>query len=205
MGSNQKGSRGEVESGSDALLSAVEGAALAEPYGDDAEPALPYPLRRPGPDVRVEVWIVSEDAEVGVPMRVSINALVACPTCGGDGALPGSGRVPCQECSGSGAGAAAETASVRGVVARQEPCVRCGGYGLITPHPCPECAGEGRIPKRRDLAVQIPAGATDHSYVRMQGAGPVGPHRGAAGDVYVEVRVKTPRRSLLDRLRSRRD
>jgi molecular chaperone DnaJ len=206
VSSPERGSRGEeFQFDPEAVLGAVEGAARQEPYGDGAEIGLPYPLRRSGPDMRIQITVVPSDAELGVTRRLSLRTQSPCAMCRGEGTLPGSGRTSCAACAGSGAGPEAEVPSVLGALTGPEPCPDCEGYGLVTPHPCPECGGDGRVAARRQVALQLPAGVGDRALVRLVGEGPAGYHRGPAGDLYVEVRVRaSPWRRLRRWARDRR-
>jgi molecular chaperone DnaJ len=69
-------------------------------------------------------------------------------------------------------------------------CGRCGGVGSVVEHPCPTCAGDGRVRARRTLSVKIPAGVEDGMRIRLTGEGEVGPGGGPPGDLYVEVHEK---------------
>ncbi len=57
----------------------------------------------------------------------------------------------------------------------------------MIPHPCPTCAGDGRVRTRRSLTVKIPAGVEDGMRIRLAQQGEVGPGGGTAGDLYVEI------------------
>ena len=63
--------------------------------------------------------------------------------------------------------------------------------GLNTPvsHPCPACDGRGAARIIDKVQVNIPAGVDDGDRVRLPGRGEAGHMGGAAGDLYVEVRV----------------
>ena len=56
-------------------------------------------------------------------------------------------------------------------------------------HPCERCEGAGRVLEERALDVTIPPGIHDGQRIRLSGEGHAG-RGGAAGDVYVLVRVK---------------
>jgi molecular chaperone DnaJ len=74
-----------------------------------------------------------------------------------------------------------------GQVVTARPCPVCRGVGEVIPHPCAQCAGDGRVRSRRTVTVQVPAGVGDGMRIRMAGQGEVGPGGGPAGDLYVEV------------------
>ena len=67
---------------------------------------------------------------------------------------------------------------------------RCQGFGEVITDPCNHCAGDGRVKKRRDITVNIPAGINDGMRIRMASQGEVGHGGGPAGDLYVEVHTE---------------
>ena len=62
--------------------------------------------------------------------------------------------------------------------------------GEVIASPCERCRGEGRLIEERTYQVDVPAGVDNGSTLRLTGRGAVGPRRGAAGDLYVHVRVR---------------
>ena len=63
----------------------------------------------------------------------------------------------------------------------------CQGFGTVIPHPCPECAGDGRVRTRRTLTVKMPPGVDTGTRIQLAGEGEVGPGGGPAGDLFVEI------------------
>jgi molecular chaperone DnaJ len=70
------------------------------------------------------------------------------------------------------------------------PCPRCGGLGEVITTPCAKCRGEGRITIDKSYTVDVPAGVVDGSTLRLTRRGAAGPRGGAAGDLYVHLRVQ---------------
>jgi molecular chaperone DnaJ len=56
--------------------------------------------------------------------------------------------------------------------------------------PCPQCDGEGRILKRRQLSISIPAGVDEGTRIRVAGEGEAGVRGAANGDLYLFVHLK---------------
>ncbi len=80
--------------------------------------------------------------------------------------------------------------SVRSVSVRHGvPCQQCGGTGGQARRPCPACGGTGQAAKTETWQVKIPAGVTDGQRLRIAGRGDAGVGRGAAGDLYLRVRL----------------
>ena len=56
---------------------------------------------------------------------------------------------------------------------------------------CPECHGNGRTKKKDKIKIPIPAGIDDGIRLKMPGHGDAGVNGGPAGDLYVNVRVRS--------------
>jgi molecular chaperone DnaJ len=78
----------------------------------------------------------------------------------------------------------------RGHMIFSRPCGDCGGTGKLSRRPCSRCEGEGRAIASEWLEVQIPAGVSDGSQVRLPGAGNVGRRGGPPGDFVLTVEVE---------------
>ncbi|MEI6390909.1 MAG: J domain-containing protein [Verrucomicrobiota bacterium] len=80
--------------------------------------------------------------------------------------------------------------SVRSVSVRQGvPCDHCGGTGQRARHVCTACGGTGHAAKTETHQVKIPAGVTEGQRLRVAGRGESGAGGGAAGDLYLRVRL----------------
>ena len=124
---------------------------------------------------------------------VSVRTAVACDDCEATGAAPGSAPTTCPECNGAGQVRRVRQ-SILGQMVTAGPCGRCGGSGSVVASPCPTCGGEGRTLAERDYTVDVPAGVDTGATLRLGGRGAVGPRGGAAGDLYVHVRVTADER-----------
>jgi molecular chaperone DnaJ len=145
--------------------------------------------RARGADVVAEVEIELVEAAQGVKRKVPFSVAVACPTCQGSGAAPGTSVVACKTCGGAGR-LQSVSRTVFGEFVRAQPCPDCGGAGRVPEQTCPECDGAGRVLDERALDVDIPAGIHDGQRIRISGEGHAGALGGRAGDVYVLVHVK---------------
>jgi curved DNA-binding protein len=80
--------------------------------------------------------------------------------------------------------------SVRSVSVRHGvPCEHCGGTGQRARHVCNVCGGTGQVAKTETYQVKIPAGVAEGQRLRVAGRGEVGQAGGAAGDLYLRVRL----------------
>jgi molecular chaperone DnaJ len=141
-----------------------------------------------GADVLAELTIDLEEAARGVVRPVPVPIDVACETCRGSGAAPGTSSEPCARCGGAGR-LQSVSASVFGQFVRTQSCPDCGGSGQVLSTPCADCRGSGLTTEERTLEVEVPPGIHDGQRIRLSGEGHAGALGGRAGDVYVLVRI----------------
>lgn len=150
-----------------------------------------------GADVLAEVEVELVEAADGVHRTVPFPVVVGCSACGGTGAAPGTAPTTCPRCGGLGR-LQSVSSSVFGQFVRTQGCPRCEGSGRIVETPCEECTGSGRVTEQRELEVDIPPGIHDGQRIRLSGEGHAGILGGRAGDVYVQVHVRTDPRFVRD-------
>jgi molecular chaperone DnaJ len=138
-----------------------------------------------GRDLETEVTISFEQAVEGTQVSIAVPTSVACPTCHGSGAKPGTTPKICPVCNGRGV----ETEG-QGLFSISQPCSRCGGAGTVIEDPCPTCGGSGAKRQVKRYRANIPAGVRDGSRVRLAGKGEPGPADGPPGDLDVITRVQ---------------
>jgi len=148
------------------------------------EPAGP----RRGDDVDAELHLTFGDAVNGVTTAVNITSDVACATCAGTGAAPGTAPVICASCGGRGV-----INDNQGLFSFSQPCRACGGTGMRVETPCRTCRGRGVERRARQVKVRIPAGVEDGQRIRIKGRGGVGANGGPPGDLYVVVHTERHR------------
>ncbi len=141
------------------------------------------PMR--GRDVEAEVVLEFRNAVNGTTLPLTLRAPGVCDMCHGNGAKPGTRPRVCPVCAGSGV-----TTSNQGSFSFAEPCRNCQGVGEIVDEKCPECHGTGGVTKVRTLNVRIPPGVADGQRIRLAGRGEPGERGGAAGDLYVLIKVR---------------
>ena len=150
-----------------------------------------------GADLLAEVEVELVEAAEGVRRSVPFPVVVGCDTCAGTGAAPGTAPTTCPTCEGLGRLQSVSN-SVFGQVVRTQGCPRCGGSGQVVETPCEDCTGAGRVTVERELEVDIPPGIHDGQRIRLSGEGHAGALGGRAGDVYVQVHVRTDPRFVRD-------
>jgi molecular chaperone DnaJ len=138
-----------------------------------------------GQDLRYDLEITLEQAYAGAEVEVKVPAAMACETCKGSGASPGTSPTTCGSCGGAG-----RVRRSQGFFQLETACPRCGGAGRLILDPCRACAGHGQVRRERLLQVRIPAGVDDGSRIRLAGEGDTGARGGPRGDLYIFVSVK---------------
>lgn len=142
-----------------------------------------------GDDLRYDVDITLEEASTGVERVLRISRMKTCEKCQGSGAKAGTSPKTCPQCGGSGQVRRSQQ-TILGSFSTTATCNMCKGYGYIITDPCDACSGAGRTRATTENTVQIPAGVETGMRIRLRGQGDAGAHGGAAGDLYVVIRVK---------------
>jgi len=158
-------------------------------FGDDIFGVAARPRSARGADVGAEVEIELAEAATGVTREVPFPVTVACATCGGSGAEPGTEPVSCPTCGGRGH-LQQVSRTVFGEFVRSQTCPGCNGAGQVVERPCLDCEGSGRTVEERTLEVEVPPGIHHGQQIRISGEGHAGVLGGRAGDVYVQVSIK---------------
>jgi len=142
-----------------------------------------------GADMEVSLEIDFRQAVFGSSQEVKLRVPVACSTCEGSGARPGTTAVTCPQCGGSGEVRRVRQ-SILGQMVTSTPCNRCGGLGEEIQSHCPDCHGDGRRTEERAYTVEVPGGVDHGSTLKITGRGAAGPRGGRPGDLYVHIRVR---------------
>ena len=144
------------------------------------------PRRGParGADLRYDMQISLEEAFAGKQAEVDVEVAVACATCSGSGAKPGTQLKRCGTCAGHG-----KVRAQQGFFMVERMCPSCGGRGEVIADPCGSCHGEGRVDRRKTLSVNIPPGVDEGTRIRLAGEGEAGPRGLPPGDLYIFLHV----------------
>ena len=150
--------------------------------------------RRNGPqrgdDVGARVTLTFEEAVFGCKKDVSYNRLHKCPACNGTGAETGTSAETCPDCRG--AGQRIVNQRMGGMTFQTKTaCDKCRGTGKFIKSPCQKCRGTGLERENRKLTVNIPAGIDDGERIALRGQGCEGKNGGPAGDLIIEVSVRS--------------
>jgi molecular chaperone DnaJ len=141
-----------------------------------------------GSDVLVRVEVDLLGAAFGTDAEVTFGTKNTCEVCSGTGAEEGHGQTTCPECGGAGSVRVARR-SLFGTMMTVGTCPSCRGEGVLVTNQCPACSGMGAVDGERTMTVEVPAGVTSGTRLRISGRGQSGGRYGPPGDLYVEVMV----------------
>ncbi len=141
-----------------------------------------------GRDVLVRVSIELSEAAFGTQSEVAFTTNSTCDTCDGSGAQPGTSPVRCSTCAGTGA-VRVTRRGLLGPMLQVMACEVCSGTGEVIADLCPDCRGFGVTPAQRTVTIEVPAGVSSGTRLRLNGEGEAAPRRGRPGDLFVEIEV----------------
>ena len=138
---------------------------------------------RPGTDLEYQVSVDFWSAVRGGVAKLEIQRQETCPSCKGKSTAGGS--TECPECHGTG-----QVTQMGGRMKFNIQCPRCNGTGKVQSG-CSTCDGEGVVTRREPLEFRIKPGTRDGQRIRLAGKGNAGTEGGAAGDLYLIIKVGT--------------
>lgn len=141
---------------------------------------------RRGDHLRTAVTIDLVEAALGCSRELEIRRKILCVTCTGSGAKPGTSPTTCDYCGGHG-----QVVQSQGFFRVQTVCPACQGTGKVVRDKCTTCRGTRFESTTVRLEVKIPAGVDNDMQIRVTGEGEPGENGGPAGDLYVDIRVKS--------------
>ncbi|WP_294173877.1 molecular chaperone DnaJ [uncultured Sphingomonas sp.] len=137
-----------------------------------------------GADLRYDLELTLEEAFSGKQAEIEVETLQPCAPCEGDGSRGTSKPQTCRTCNGVG-----KVRAQQGFFMVERGCPACYGHGVTIADPCPQCEGEGRVLKRRNLSIQVPAGVDEGTRIRVGGEGEAGVRGAPNGDLYLFVHM----------------
>ena len=145
-----------------------------------------YSARQRGRDVHSRVTVDFETAARGGSVRVRVPRQQTCERCDGTGSAPGAKADICPQCGGTG-----HVSDGVGGFSLSRACPQCFGRGKIIQNPCAVCRGSGMVERAASVDVNIPKGIEDGRRLRLAGMGEPGVGGGGAGDLILELHVKS--------------
>ncbi|HBB38501.1 MAG: Chaperone protein DnaJ [Candidatus Magasanikbacteria bacterium GW2011_GWD2_43_18] len=145
---------------------------------------------RRGNDVQVDIEITFEEAAFGVERDIRLQKQNDCDVCSGSGAEPGSDVKTCVECGGRGQVIRVQQ-TILGAMQTAATCPTCHGAGKKSEKSCKHCSGAGMVRSESSYKVKIPGGIDNGGVIRLTGKGESAGAQGHAGDLYVQVHVRS--------------
>ena len=138
-----------------------------------------------GSDLQYNMEISFEDAAFGTSKEINVPRMETCDTCGGLGAHSEKDIEICGTCGGTG-----QQRVQQGFFSVATTCSRCSGRGKTIRNPCKTCHGKTRVSKTKRIRVNIHAGVSTGSRIKLTGEGEHGTNGGSTGDLYIMLRVQ---------------
>jgi molecular chaperone DnaJ len=142
-----------------------------------------------GADLSLHLDLEFTEAVFGTSKTVTVDVLRACERCNGTACEPGTFKVRCERCGGTGEQRTVQR-SIFGQVVSSRQCPACDGAGQVPAAPCTACLGHGRVTVADAIEITVPAGVQDGTAMRLDGRGEAGVRGGPGGDLYVQFGVK---------------
>ena len=136
-------------------------------------------------DLNAHVEVTLEELTRDPENEISVSRRVRCASCEGRGAETGAPMSACPACKGAG-----EVRYNQGLAELRIPCSACDGSCEHTGETCRACGGEGRMNRRENLMVTIPAATKEGAQIKIKGKGDEDAREGEEGDLIVTVRAK---------------
>lgn len=142
--------------------------------------------RTQGQDLRYTLELDFEEAALGCEKPIRFSRQEDCRSCSGTGAQGGTaGLAACKRCNGQGF-----TKARGGIFSPRRECLACAGAGEVPVTRCAGCSGTGLVEREKDYMVRVPPASVAGTTQRVAGEGSPGRRGGAAGDLFVNVRVR---------------
>ena len=142
-----------------------------------------------GGDLIADVTLTFEESLFGTQKDVALDTLEECGRCHGNGSEPGTLPSRCTHCGGTGE-IQDMSRSIFGTVMTARACATCEGTGEEIASRCRDCQGHGRLPVAQTTTVDIPAGVSGGTQLRVASGGEAGRQGGGSGDLYLSLHVK---------------
>ena len=149
-------------------------------------------VKRRGRDIEMMLTLDFQEAVFGAEKELEFSKNVTCAHCQGAGAEPNTKVETCATCQGTGQVSKLQR-TILGNIKSQSVCPTCQGEGQTYEQKCKRCAGLGITQDKVKLKVRIPAGIDTGESIRLSGQGEAGMKGGAAGDLYLRIKVKADR------------
>jgi len=139
-----------------------------------------------GEDIALELTLTLEESINGAEKTMIFKSIDPCHHCKGVGATDPNYEIKnCPSCNGVGM-----TKEGKGLFQTKSVCKTCVGLKTLFEPPCPVCKGEGVIPDKRKIKIQVPPGVNTNHQLRFLNKGDVGARNtGKNGNLYVAFKI----------------
>ncbi|PMP96924.1 MAG: molecular chaperone DnaJ [Thermodesulfobacterium geofontis] len=141
-----------------------------------------------GADLSYEIVLDFEDLFQDKKVKLEMEKFEVCEVCKGLGYDPERGIKTCEVCKGRG-----KVTYTEGFFRISYTCPDCKGKGTVYVAHCSNCKGSGKVWRKKELEVVIPAGIEDGSILRIPREGEPGIFGGKPGDLFLRVKIKPHR------------
>jgi len=172
-------------------FSAAGGSGFGDVFGDifseffSGSPGNTASRGERGSDLQYNMEIPFEDAVFGSSKEIDVPRMETCDSCSGLGAESEKDIKICGTCGGTG-----QQRVQQGFFSVATTCSSCRGQGKTISNPCKTCQGRTRVSKTKLIRVNIPAGVSSGSRIKLTGEGEHGVNGGSSGDLYIVLSVK---------------
>lgn len=142
-----------------------------------------------GNDIEASLEVGFEEAVFGTEKELSLDKIITCDHCHGNGAEPGSKIITCPQCKGTGQIKQSQR-TILGTFQTVTTCPTCKGKGKYPEKACSKCNGLGVIQGTKNIKVKIPAGIDNGEIIKLGGQGEAGLNGGPNGDLFIAINVK---------------
>ncbi|MGG6263079.1 DnaJ C-terminal domain-containing protein [Leptolyngbya sp. AN03gr2] len=149
----------------------------------------PHPNPRPGKSIRLRVPISFHNSILGSHQEISFKCDRICPDCQGICSRKGSQPQHCPVCKARGE-VIRQKATPFGSFNYPETCSACKGTRWSPAEKCQTCDGNGVVSAKQTLNLEIPAGISHETMIRLNGQGNSGQFGGNAGDLELIILVE---------------
>ncbi|MFH1749365.1 MAG: molecular chaperone DnaJ [bacterium] len=153
--------------------------------------------KKRGSDIELSLKISFEDSYFGRTESISYKRIDVCPACNGKGYAQGARVQNCKTCEGSGKQQVTHD-TIMGRFTQVTTCRSCKGKGETYDRPCTKCYGESLAKITKNLDLEIPAGITSKSTLRVSSGGNKGADNGDFGDLFIDVQVQNHKQFIRD-------
>lgn len=149
----------------------------------------------PGVDLRYNLTISLEESVFGAEKEIAYIREAGCAACGGSGAVPGTERIVCPTCKGTGQDRASHRFLSKQPDQPAAMCKTCHGGGKVPVAKCSVCHGLGRCSVHETKMFRLPPGINTGQALCVKDLGNVSYNDGPNGDLYVSMRI-TPHKKF---------